>query len=108
MRGGMDFNTLMRQVRKMQAEADKKQEELAETVLVEGKAADGLVVAKVNGVREVVGLTIDPKVVDPDDVAMLEDLIVAAVNQGLAEAKAKEDEEMGKLTGGIKIPGLTF
>lgn len=105
---GLDFNTLMRQVRKMQAEADKKKEELAATVLVEGKAADGLVVAQVNGVREVVSVRIDPKAVDPDDLAMLEDLIVAAVNQALAEAKAKEDEEMGKLTGGIKIPGLTF
>lgn len=105
---GIDFNTLMRQVRKMQTEADKKKEELAAKVLVEGKAADGLVVAQVNGVREVVSVRIDPKAVDPDDVAMLEDLIVAAVNQALAEAKAKEDEEMGKLTGGIKIPGLTF
>jgi len=105
---GFDFNTLMRQVRKMQEEANKKKEELAATVRVEGKAADGLVVATVNGVRELVSLKIDPKAVDPSDLGMLEDLVIAAVNQALAEAKVKEDAEMGKLTGGIKIPGLTM
>lgn len=105
---GFDYNTLMRQVRKMREEADKKKEELAESVRMEGKAADGLVVATVNGVRELVSLRIDPKAIDPDDLGLLEDLIVAAVNQALNLAKEKEDEEMGKLTGGIKIPGLTF
>lgn len=105
---GFDFNTLMRQVRKMQEEANKKKEELAASVRVEGKAADGLVTATVNGVREVVALKIDPKAVDPDDLSMLEDLIIAAVNQALAEAKVQEEAEMGKLTGGIKIPGLTM
>ncbi len=105
---GFDYNTLMRQVRKMQEEASRKKEELAATVRIEGKAADGLVVATVNGVREVVGLKIDPKAVDPNDLSMLEDLIIAAVNQALADAKIQEDAEMGKLTGGIKIPGLTM
>lgn len=105
---GFDFNTLMRQVRKMQEQASAKREELAEKVRVEGKAADGLVTATVNGVREVVALKIDPKAVDPDDLSMLEDLIIAAVNQALAEAKVQEEAEMGKLTGGIKIPGLTM
>ncbi len=105
---GFDFNTLMRQVRKMQEEANKKKAELAETIRVEGKAADGLVTATVNGVRELVSLKIDPKAIDPNDVSMLEDLIVAAVNQALAQAKVTEEAEMGKLTGGIKIPGLTM
>ena len=105
---GFDFNTLMRQVRKMQEEARKKKAELAEKVRIEGKAADGLVTATVNGVREVVGLKIDPKAVDTSDLSMLEDLIIAAVNQALAEAKVREESEMGKLTGGIKIPGLTM
>lgn len=105
---GFDFNTLMRQVRKMQEEANKKKEELAETVRVEGKAADGLVTATANGVRQLVSLKIDPKAVDTSDLSMLEDLIIAAVNQALAEAKTREEAEMGKLTGGIKIPGLTM
>lgn len=105
---GFDFNTLMRQVRKMQDEALKKKEELADTIRVEGKAADGMVVATVNGVRELVALKIDPKAVDTSDLSMLEDLIIAAVNTALAEAKVKEEAEMGKLTGGIKIPGLTM
>ena len=105
---GFDYNTLMRQVRKMQEEASKKKEELAESVRVEGNAGDGLVIATVNGVRELVSLKLDPKVVDPADIGMLEDLIIAAVNQALADAKTREDAEMGKLTGGIKIPGLTM
>lgn len=105
---GFDYNTLMRQVRKMQEEATRKKEELATTVREEGNAGDGLVIATVNGVREVVSLKLDPKIVDPEDIGMLEDLIIAAVNQALAAAKEKEDAEMGKLTGGIKIPGLTM
>jgi len=105
---GFDYNTLMRQVRKMQEAASKKKEELAESVRVEGNAGDGLVIATANGVRELVSLKLDPQVVDPADIGMLEDLIIAAVNQALAEAKTHEDAEMGKLTGGIKIPGLTM
>jgi DNA-binding YbaB/EbfC family protein len=103
-----DYNTLMRQVRKMQTDAAKKREELAESVRVEGKAGDGLVTAVVNGVREVVSIKLDPKAVDPADLSMLEDLIVAAVNQGLAEAKKQEEIEMQKISGGVKIPGLSM
>lgn len=105
---GFDFNTVMRQVRKMQEEAQRKQSELAENVRLEGKAGNGLVTATVNGVREVVSLKIDPQVVDPKDVAMLEDLVVAAVNQALAEAKKAYEAEMQKLAGGMKIPGLSM
>lgn len=104
----IDFNTVMRQFRRMQADVEKAREELAATVRVEGKAADGLVTAQANGVREIVGLRIDPKAVDPEDLSLLEDLIVAAVNQALTAAKEREDEEIGKLTGGMKVPGLTF
>lgn len=105
---GFDFNTLMRQVRKMQEEAKKKQDELAETIRVEGKAGNGLVTCTVNGIRELVSIKIDPKAIDPAEVAMLEDLITAAVNQALAEAKKKYDEEMQKVAGGMKIPGLSM
>ena len=58
--------------------------------------------------RELVTLKIDPKAVDTSDLGMLEDLIIAAVNQALTQAKVQEEAEMGKLTGGIKIPGLTM
>lgn len=105
---GFDFNTLMRQVRKMQEDAQKKQAQLAESVRIEGKSGNGLVVATVNGVREVVSLKIDPKAVDPAEVAMLEDLVMAAVNQALAESKKQYEAEMSKLAGGLKIPGLSM
>ncbi|MFO7155970.1 MAG: YbaB/EbfC family nucleoid-associated protein [Pseudomonadota bacterium] len=104
----IDFNTMMRQVRKMRAEVDKARQELSENVVVEGKAADGLVTVRANGVREILEIRIDPKAVDPQDVSMLEDLVVAAVNQALAAAKAREEEAMTKITGGVKIPGLVF
>jgi len=104
----IDFNTMMRQVRKMRAEVEKARQELSENVVVEGKAAEGLVTVRANGVREVLEVRIDPKAVDPQDLAMLEDLIVAAVNQALAAAKAREEEVMAKITGGVKIPGLVF
>ena len=104
----IDFNTMMRQVRKMRAEVEKARQELSENVVVEGKAAEGLVTVRANGVREVLEVRIDPKAVDPQDLAMLEDLLVAAVNQALAAAKAREEEVMAKITGGVKIPGLVF
>jgi DNA-binding YbaB/EbfC family protein len=105
---GFDFNTLMRQVRKMQEQANAKQQELAEKVRCEGKAGDGLVTVVVNGMRELVSVKIDPKAVDPADVAMLEDLVTAAANAALAQAAKKYEEEMSKVTGGMKIPGLTI
>lgn len=104
----IDFNTVMRQFRKMQADVEKAREELASNVVVEGTAADGLVTVQANGIREIVSVKIDPKAVDLEDLSMLEDLVTAAVNQALSEAKAQEEETIGKLTGGMKIPGLTF
>jgi hypothetical protein len=62
----------------------------------------------VNGVREIVSLKIDPAAVDPKDVALLEDLVVAAVNQGVSEANKKYEEEMQKIAGGVKIPGFSI
>ncbi len=105
---GFDFNTLMRQVRKMQEEAKKKQDELAETVRTEGTAGNGAVKVVVNGMREIVEIKLDPKVVDPADVAMLEDLVKAACNQALVEARKAYEAEMQKVAGGLKIPGLSM
>ena len=75
--------------------------------MVEAKAADGLVTVTANGVQEIKTLKIDPKAIDPNDTAMLEDLIIAAVNAALAQSRDLQQRELGKVSGGIKIPGIT-
>jgi nucleoid-associated protein EbfC len=95
----------MKMIQQMQNRLEKIQQELAETV-VEGTAGGGAVRAQVTGQREFKGIKIDPAAVDPDDVEMLEDLIVAAVQDAMAKATATAEEKMGALTGGMKIPGL--
>lgn len=101
----MDMNKMMKQVQKMQAQMQKMQEELAEKT-VEATAGGGAVKVVVNGKQEIVDITIDPDAVDPDDVEMLEDLILAAVNEGLRNVQEMLNQEIGKLTGGLNIPGL--
>lgn len=90
----------------MQKEMGRVQSELKERV-VEGSAGGGMVKVNVNGAQEILSVKIDPSVVDPDDVEMLEDLVTAAVKQGLKAAKELSEKEMAKLTGGINLPGLT-
>lgn len=80
-------------------------EELANQT-VEGTVGGGMVTAVVNGQQELVSLRITPEVVDPDDTEMLEDLVVAAVNEALQQSQELMSDEMSKLTGGFKIPGL--
>jgi len=101
------FGNMMKQFRKMQEKINKLQEELAEKT-VEGSAGGGMVVAVVNGKQELVSLKIDKEVVDPDDVEMLQDLVVAAVNQAIKNSQDMANEEMAKLTGGlgINLPGM--
>ncbi len=96
----------MKMVQQMQNRLLKIQQELAETV-VDGTAGGGVVTAKVNGQREFIGIKIDPSAVDPDDVEMLEDLIAAAIKDAMDKAAAINEEKMGAITGGMKIPGLT-
>ena len=95
----------MKQAQKMQKRMLEIQEELASRT-VEATVGGGMVTAVANGQQELVALTISPDVVDPDDVEMLEDLIVAAVNEARHQAQELMTQEMGKLTGGVKIPGL--
>jgi len=102
-RGGL--NNLMKQAQKMQKRMLEIQEELANRT-VEATVGGGMVTAVVNGQQELVSITISPEVVDPDDIEMLEDLIVAVVNEASRQARELMTEEMSKLTGGIKIPGL--
>ena len=102
---GMNMQKMMKQVQKMQAELKRVQEELAAKT-VEGTAGGGVVTVIVNGHQEIQEVKIDPAVVDPEDVEMLEDLILAAVNDGLRKAQEMSAAEMQRVTGGINIPGM--
>jgi nucleoid-associated protein EbfC len=99
------MNELVRQAQIMQKKMAKLQEEL-EVRTVEGSAGGGMVTAVISGSNELKALRIDKTVVDPNDVEMLQDLILAAVNDGVKKAKAMMEEEMGQVTGGLKIPGM--
>jgi len=101
----MNINKMMRQVQKMQAEMMRAQEEL-ETQTVEASAGGGAVTVTVNGRLEVTQVKIQPEAVDPDDVEMLEDLITAAVNEGIRQAQKMVSDRMAQVTGGLNIPGL--
>ncbi len=96
---------IMKQAQKMQAKMAEIQEELADKI-VESTSGGGMVKVQVNGRQEVLSIVIEPDVVDPDDVEMLQDLIVAAVNDALHKSQEMMAEEMKKLTGGMSIPGL--
>ena len=103
--GGPNMQQLMRQAQKMQEQMTKAQEEL-DAKEYEATSGGGMVTCRVNGKREVLSLTIKPEAVDPDDVEMLQDLVVAAVNEALREAGETMEREMGKMTGGLSMPGL--
>ena len=99
------MNGLMKQAQKMQQQMVKMQEELAERE-VTAQAGGGMVEATVNGRGELLNLRMEKEVVDPEDVEMLGDLIVAAVSEAQRRAQEMVQQEMGKLTGGVNIPGL--
>ncbi len=104
--GGMgNMNNMMKQVQKMQKEMQKTQAELEEKE-VEASAGGGAITVKANGKKMITSISIQPDVVDPDDVEMIEDLVMAAVNEALRKADDMVNSEMGKLTGGLNIPGL--
>ena len=101
----MNLNKMMKEMQKMQAKIAKLQEELGERI-VEASAGGGAVRVKANGRQEIVEIKIDPQVVEAQDVEMLQDLIVAAVNQALREAQQMVAQEMGKITGNLPLPGF--
>lgn len=96
---------MLKQAQKLQSKIFKLQEEMGERT-VETSVGGGMVSVVANGKQEVVSIKVDPEVVDPDDVQMLEDLIVAGVNDALKKAQDMVSQEMTKLTGGFNIPGL--
>jgi len=101
----MNMGDLLKQAQQFQQKMGTIQEELSHKV-VTGTAGGGMVTATVNGKGELVGLAIEPDIVNPDDVQMLQDLIRAAVNDGLNKARELGREEMSKLTGGLNLPGM--
>jgi hypothetical protein len=103
--GKKGMKDLMKQAQKMQQDLAKAQEELANKI-VEGTSGGGMVKVQMNGKNQVLSIKIDPEVVDPDDVEMLEDLIIAALNEAQDKVNQTSESELSKLTGGMKIPGL--
>ena len=101
------FGDMMKQVQKMQAKMEEVQKEL-ENKRVEGTSGGGMVKVIANGKQEILEIRIDPEVVNKEDVEMLEDLVLAAVNQAREKSVEVQNEEMAKLTGGLKIPGMPF
>lgn len=101
----MNVQKMMKQVQKMQAEMAKAQEALAEKT-VEATAGGGAVTVTANGHQQILSIKIDPAAVDPDDVEMLEDLVLAAVNEALRRSQEMAAEAMAQVTGGLNIPGL--
>ena len=99
-----NMNQMLQQVQQLQAEMAKAQEELANET-VEGSAGGGMVTAVVSGELELRELTIDPEAIDPDDPELLQDMVIAAVGQALAAAKALQEKKLGAATGGLGGPG---
>lgn len=105
-RGGMpNMNNMMKQMQKMQKQMEETQQKLEETEFT-ATAGGGSIEVVVNGKKELVSVNIDEEVVDPEDVEMLQDLILVAVNDALGKVTETSEKEMGKFTGGMNIPGL--
>ena len=105
MPGGMNQAAMMKQAQKMQQELRKMQEE-QENKPYSAASGGGMVSASVNGKHELVGLEIKPDAVDPDDVEMLQDMVIAAVNEAMRGADADAASNMSRLTGGLNLGGL--
>lgn len=105
MKGIPNMGSLMKQAQKFQAKMAKLQEALGDKT-VEASVGGGMVTVVVNGRQEILSIDIDQEVVDPDDIEMLQDLVMAAVNDGLTRAKDMVNEEMGKLTKGLNLPNI--
>ena len=105
MKGIPNMGNLMKQAQQFQNKMAKLQQEL-EKKTIEATSGGGMVTVVVNGQQELVSIKIDPEVVDPEDIDMLQDLVLAAVNDGMARAKKMVNDEMGKLTGGLNLPNI--
>jgi DNA-binding YbaB/EbfC family protein len=105
---GVDLNYFIRQANKLNEKREQRIKELTDETLEAKNAGDGLVSAASNGMGDQIKkLTIDKKIVDPNDIAMLEDLVTAAINSALTAGREHREAELSKLTQGVKIPGFT-
>ena len=105
MPGGMNQAAMMKQVQKMQQDMLRMQEEM-ERKTYTATAGGGMVKAEVSGKNALVSLEINPEAVDPDDVEMLQDMVIAAVNEALRTAEADKEKQMSSMTGGLNLGGL--
>lgn len=103
MKGG--FGNIMKEAQRLQQQMAAMQEEIGKRE-VEATAGGGMVTVKANGKQEILAIKIDPEVINKDDAQMLEDLVLAACNEALRKSRELVQQELGKLTGGLKIPGL--
>lgn len=103
----MDLKNMMKQVQDIQGRINSMQGELAEKT-IETSTGGGMVTVTANGKQEIISINISPEIIDPNDISMLQDLVTAAVNSALKSSKEMMQEELSKITGGIKIPGLNL
>ena len=103
----MNMQQMMKQARKMQEQLAAAQETIAQST-VDASAGGGMVKVTVSGDMQVTSLTIDPEAIDPEDVEMLEDMVMAAVNEALRGVGELANRQMGAVTGGLNIPGMPF
>ena len=100
------FGNMLKEAQKLQAQLEALREEVAKKK-VEATAGGGMVTVEVNGNQEILSIKMDREVINPDDAQMLEDLVLAACNEALRKSREMVQAEMGKITGGLRIPGLT-
>ena len=103
---GIDLNYFIRQANKLTEKIEQRKQELVNET-VEAKSGEGRVTVVANGIQEIRSIKIDKAAIDPNDTSMLEDLITAAVNSALATSRSHMQKELAKISGGIKIPGIT-
>ena len=103
--GPTDMNSMIRQAQKMQEQMAEKQAELDEREY-EVQAGGGVVTVKIKGTKEILDIQLQPEVVDPDDVETLQDILVAAVNEAIKKVESTNEQELGKITGNMNLPGM--
>lgn len=103
--GPSDMNSMIRQAQKMQEQMAEKQAELDEREY-EVQAGGGVVTVKIKGTKEILDIQLQPEIVDPDDVETLQDILVAAVNEAIKQVESTNEQELGKITGSMNLPGM--
>jgi nucleoid-associated protein EbfC len=103
---GIDLNYFIRQANKLTEKIEQRKKELSEETM-EHKAAEGRVTVVATGAQEIKSIKIDPSIIDPADPSLLEDIVTAAVNAALASSREHMQRELAKVSGGVKIPGIT-